>query len=536
MLRRTGSGSEEARATIPRTSLNRKQSFYLMNKAAESNDWSLKAWLFLEHPTSSVYAHWWSMLVTFTIILSSVIFVIETLPAFYVAGPHSSDFAAIEVYSIIVFTIEYFGRLICFPTDNVEEHEGKSVIGASDAGADAPVLGPKTNPVVQYLITRFSFMRKLMNLIDLMAVAPFYIELILNAISTSDSEANGLAVVRVVRITRIFRLLKLGKHNDGMEILIQTMQASSQFLVSVLFLMLIITVLYASVVFFFETSAGACIATWECIGGETDGADCTVFTEFQSQGSLQATRSEQAVLHGEYMLNRFSGSSKGAPIPGSSKGNSLVCGLGSQCQSVGNVCFNGDGGPTSFNSIPNAMWWCLVTMCCVGFGDMFPETMGGKIFGVFAALTGVIVLAMPTTVIGTNFSDIYEAYYARKREEEREQGKLEHEGSKDEDEEDEDEGSALPEELKGTNSKHLNRLIVAKQLAAQAKDKGIPQDVIDFAFKKESTLTEEREKSLLGSVESFGKEMSSELSWIKLQEDTRIACVDRVNRLIAKRR
>jgi hypothetical protein len=66
------------------------------------------------------------------------------------------------------------------------------------------------------------------------------------------------------------------------------------------------------------------------------------------------------------------------------------------------------------------------------------------------------------------------------------------------------------------------------QLAAQAKDRGIPQDVIDLAFKKESTLTEERERSLFGSVENFGKEMSSELSWMKLQEDARIACVDRV--------
>ena len=357
-MRRTSSGERN----IPQSVLNRKQSFYLMKQAAETNDWTLKAWLFLEHPSSSVYAHWWSILVTLTIILSSIVFIIETLPDFYVAGPHSRDFAGIELYSIIIFTVEYLGRLICFPTKTVEEHAGKSVIGVNDAGPDAPVLGPKTNPVVHYLITRFVFMRRLMNLIDLLAVAPFYIELILNAVADNNSEANGLAVVRVVRITRIFRLLKLGKHNDGMEILSQTMQASSQFLVSVLFLILIITVLYASIVFFFETSAGACIATWECVGGETDGADCTVFTDLQSRGSLQATRSEQAVLQGEYLLNRFSDSSEDAPIPGNSKGSSLVCGLDSQCQSVGNVCFNGDGGPTSFNSIPNAMWWCLVTM------------------------------------------------------------------------------------------------------------------------------------------------------------------------------
>ena len=71
-----------------------------------------------------------------------------------------------------------------------------------------------------------------------------------------------------------------------------------------------------------------------------------------------------------------------------------------------------------------------------------------------------VVLAMPTTVIGTNFSDIYESYYERKREEEADDN---------EEEANEKSESSLSDMLKGSNSKHLNRLIVEKQLAAQVR-------------------------------------------------------------------
>jgi hypothetical protein len=91
---------------------------------------------------------------------------------------------------------------------------------------------------------------------------------------------------------------------------------------------------------------------------------------------------------------------------------------------------------------------------------MAPVTIGGRIFGVLTALTGVIVLAMPTTVIGTTFSAIYDSYYTQKGETDVElEENFENEGDK------QGNHGSLPGELKGTtNSKHLNRLIVQKQV------------------------------------------------------------------------
>jgi hypothetical protein len=440
---------------------DRQKSFYLA-QGKMSASWSLQCWLFLEHPSSSSYARAWSILITFTILLSSTTFVIGTLPNYHVHGPHTVAFDGIELFSIVVFTTEYVGRWLFYPRDSPLS-SGHTTILATGDNANQPIA----SQISQYFFTRLRFMRQVMNMIDLLAILPFYLEIILAAVSSSTGSAGSLAVVRVVRITRIFRLLKLGKNNDGMEILVQTMQASFSFLVSVLFLMLIITIIYASLVFNFEQ--GSCVSAYECIGGEMDGVDCTVLTGYVNMTTgkeirgVETTRSEQVSLQNDARIFMYSGIPKpvvpsGAMIPSRSK-PAEICGPESACSIVGNICYNEFGAVTNYNSIPNAMWWCLVTMCCVGFGDMAPVTIMGKIFGVFTALTGVIVLAMPTTVIGTNFSDIYESYYERKREEEA----RDHEAKAKSDE------SNLADMLKGSNSKHLNRLIVEKQLAAQVR-------------------------------------------------------------------
>jgi len=352
------------------------------------------------------------------------------------------------------------------------------------------------------------------------------------AVGSSSEDANALAVIRVVRITRIFRLLKLGKNNDGMEILVQTMKASSSFLVSVLFLMCIITVLYGSIVFSFETASNACVSFWECEGGADTGVDCTILTHFDHHepNELEITRIEQATRQQQQKFAMREEKELPPLIPRKSRGDSNKCDEQSKCIIVGNICYNEFGAVTNYNSIPNAMWWCLVTMCCVGFGDLAPVTIGGKICGVLTALTGVIVLAMPTTVIGTNFSDIYESYYARKREEAAELG-----GESENEKEDKPDDGGLPEELKGTNSKHLNRLIVEKQLAAQAKDRGIPQDVINLAFMSNDEVRQEREKVVFDAVDNFGRDMGKVLPWKELGQACRSESIVRVEQLMAQR-
>jgi len=62
------------------------------------------------------------------------------------------------------------------------------------------------------------------------------------------------------------------------------------------------------------------------------------------------------------------------------------------------------GSPSLFTSIPVTIWWCVVTMTTVGYGDMAPETTVGKTLGIGVMLSGVLLLALPITVIGANFT------------------------------------------------------------------------------------------------------------------------------------
>ncbi len=55
--------------------------------------------------------------------------------------------------------------------------------------------------------------------------------------------------------------------------------------------------------------------------------------------------------------------------------------------------------PKAFSSIPATLWWSIVTLATIGYGDMVPITIAGKICAAFTAVFGVGVFALPTAIL-----------------------------------------------------------------------------------------------------------------------------------------
>jgi voltage-gated potassium channel len=61
--------------------------------------------------------------------------------------------------------------------------------------------------------------------------------------------------------------------------------------------------------------------------------------------------------------------------------------------------------PAVFSSVPAAMWWGVVTLTTVGYGDIYPVTPLGKLFGSVIALIGIGFFALPAGLLAAGFAE-----------------------------------------------------------------------------------------------------------------------------------
>ncbi|XP_072527150.1 potassium voltage-gated channel subfamily A member 1 [Salminus brasiliensis] len=296
-------------------------------KPLPEDEFKRQVWLLFEYPESSSPARGIAVVSVLVIVISIVIFCLETLPEFRDERDAPGAGAASAGAHVAAHGVN-----------------GSRLPGAvgSEAAAFTPFNDPffvvETVCIVWFsfeIAVRFfaspskaAFFKNIMNSIDIVSILPYFITLGTDlaqqhpqqqAQQGNGQHAMSFAILRIIRLVRVFRIFKLSRHSKGLQILGHTLRASMRELALLIFFLVIGVVLFSSAVYFAEADEPA----------------------------------------------------------------------------------------SQFTSIPDAFWWAVVTMTTVGYGDMKPITVGGKIVGSLCAIAGVLTIALPVPVIVSNFNYFY---------------------------------------------------------------------------------------------------------------------------------
>jgi len=74
------------------------------------------------------------------------------------------------------------------------------------------------------------------------------------------------------------------------------------------------------------------------------------------------------------------------------------------------LCCNDNDAPLDYPNIIAAFWWSIVTIMTVGFGDLYPRTILGRVVGTLTMLAGILLIALPIAIIGRKFQEAYQEH------------------------------------------------------------------------------------------------------------------------------
>lgn len=72
---------------------------------------------------------------------------------------------------------------------------------------------------------------------------------------------------------------------------------------------------------------------------------------------------------------------------------------------VGIYYFENQAQPELFASIFHSLWWAIITLTTVGYGDVYPITVGGKVFTFFILIIGLGIVAIPTAIFASALNE-----------------------------------------------------------------------------------------------------------------------------------
>eukprot|EP00931_Biecheleriopsis_adriatica_P116239 TRINITY_DN9190_c0_g2_i1.p1 TRINITY_DN9190_c0_g2~~TRINITY_DN9190_c0_g2_i1.p1 ORF type:complete len:594 (+),score=104.17 TRINITY_DN9190_c0_g2_i1:42-1784(+) len=282
-----------------------------------------KIYMLFEEPGSSIPAKILAMTIFACIVLSIGLFMAETMPDVHGLNADHEFWVGCEIFFVVIFSFEYVLRLL-----------------VCDVGGGT--------------ITRF--VRTPMQIVDIVAILPFFLGIILEQLGV-DGEAAGF--IRLVRLVRLFRVLKLVRYSAGLKLVMVALGNSLPALGVLVFFLGIGSVLFSSMVFHVEKLM------------------CPARSSF--------TPADLAIYLSECHDTR---------------------------DSQFGLCCNEDDNPLDFPSILSAFWWSIVTMTTVGFGDVYPRTVPGRVIGTLTMLFGILLLALPIALIGAKFQEAYNHHMA----------------------------------------------------------------------------------------------------------------------------